>query len=490
MVRYALYVDKKLSYPANNEMFRPDQAYPEYPFDKKTISHSHNTVYAGVRDLFRVAGLDSKRFGSDEWNPLGTYIHSGDRVLVKPNLVMDQNMGSFGTDCLYTNPAVIAAVIDYIVVALSGKGRIVLADAPMQSCNWDALIEQSGLLRLCQWYRAQGVDISLVDLRGLHSVATPIGLKQKFNNHVRGTVIDLGQSSSFANLSHERIDSLRITNYDPRELKRHHTDYKHEYYISSELLEANVVVNLPKAKTHRKAGVTGALKNMVGINVRKEYLPHHSNGAKENGFDGYVKNNCLFSLSDKLLDSKNQLLTSGWSVAMKPFGFLARGLRLMGSYLKQDHFEEGGWFGNDTIWRTVTDLNKIVFYADRVGVMRKNVQRRMIVICDMVTIGQGEGPLFPEPGDWRMLSFSDDPVVHDVGMARMLGTDESLIPIIHNSLCYQGIYPWGSPDALKCVCQSNDCDFNGVKLPYLNSSGSYKAKPSSGWIDHFVPQGF
>ena len=38
-----------------------------------------------------------------------------------------------------------------------------------------------------------------------------------------------------------------------------------EYCISEACLEADVIINLPKPKTHRKAGFTGALKNMIGV---------------------------------------------------------------------------------------------------------------------------------------------------------------------------------------------------------------------------------
>ena len=53
---------------------------------------------------------------------------------------------------------------------------------------------------------------------------------------------------------------------------------RHRYLVARELIEADVVFNVPKLKTHKKAGVTGALKNLVGINGHKAYLPHHRKG--------------------------------------------------------------------------------------------------------------------------------------------------------------------------------------------------------------------
>jgi hypothetical protein len=53
------------------------------------------------------------------------------------------------------------------------------------------------------------------------------------------------------------------------------------------VLSADLVVNLPKLKTHKKTGVTLALKNLVGINGDKNWLPHHSQGSVEKGGDEY-----------------------------------------------------------------------------------------------------------------------------------------------------------------------------------------------------------
>ena len=49
----------------------------------------------------------------------------------------------------------------------------------------------------------------------------------------------------------------------------------------------------------------------------------------------------------------------------------------------------GSWHGNDTIWRAVVDLNKILLYADGEGVMRDTPQRRYYAIVDGVVAGEG-----------------------------------------------------------------------------------------------------
>ena len=105
------------TYPKADTLFRPDTKWPEYPF--ADISQKENEVYSAVREALHLLKLDEKHYGTPEWDPLGEIIKPGDRVLLKPNLVMDVNGNrNGGTECLYTQPAVVAAVIDYVWIAL------------------------------------------------------------------------------------------------------------------------------------------------------------------------------------------------------------------------------------------------------------------------------------------------------------------------------------------------------------------------------------
>ena len=96
--------------------FRPSRSYPEYSFGD--VVSEENEVYDMVRNSFRLLGYDDENFEKREWNPLGRIIFPGDMVLIKPNLVMDANRSGEGEACLYTNPAVVAAVLDYVYIAL------------------------------------------------------------------------------------------------------------------------------------------------------------------------------------------------------------------------------------------------------------------------------------------------------------------------------------------------------------------------------------
>lgn len=74
-------------YPFPDDMFRPDEVYPEYPFSQQDISIQDNNVYAAVRESLFLLGLDKEHFGTKEWNPFGAYIKPGSKVVIKPNLV-------------------------------------------------------------------------------------------------------------------------------------------------------------------------------------------------------------------------------------------------------------------------------------------------------------------------------------------------------------------------------------------------------------------
>ena len=60
----------------------------------------------------------------------------------------------------------------------------------------------------------------------------------------------------------------------------------------------------------------------------------------------------------------------------------------------------GNWWGNDTIWRTCLDLNKIVAYGQSDGSLRTGHpehRRRHLVLVDGIVAGQGNGPMNPDP---------------------------------------------------------------------------------------------
>jgi hypothetical protein len=207
--------------------------------------------------------------------------------------------------------------------------------------------------------------------------------------------------------------------------KTHHPGV-HQYLVAKEVVEADVIINLPKLKTHRKAGITCALKNLIGINGNKEYLPHHRVGGSNNGGDCYPGNGKIKSTIEYLSDKQN--LTTSYAAGMMwrlLFAVFARTSRARGDRTGTD----GSWSGNDTIWRTCLDLNRILLYGKSDATITEEIQRRVIHIADAVVAGQADGPLAPQPLDLGLLLGSNNAPAMDWVGAHLLAYDPDKISL-------------------------------------------------------------
>lgn len=406
-------------YP-DSDCFSPSQRYPEYMFSD--IESGRNEVYDVLRQGLFELGFDVAKYGSAQWNPFGEFIKEGDTVLIKPNWVFHKNREPiFGElDCMVTHPSIIRVVVDYVVIALKGTGRIIIGDSPIQLCDFSFLMEHHGYNNLWQYYENQGVQLEVVDFRGvLGSIQTDSTFDYSIKDDI-GVEVDLGTSSLFDSVDLKQ--NLRITNYSPAELGEHHNDLKHRYSIHPLVLNADVIINLPKPKSHRKAGVTACLKNFVGTNARKECLPHHTKYSQEEGGDEYSKKSKLRRIASDLQD---QYLLAAFN--KKPYAksltLLTSIINKIGRILSRDNFTEGSWYGNDTIWRTIVDLFTIIQYSDKEGILQHIPQRKIFNICDMIVTGEKEGPLSPSPKPIGVLLMGSNSLHCDLAICKIFGCD-------------------------------------------------------------------
>src|SRR5205807_862040 len=105
--------------------------------------------------------------------------------------------------------------------------------------------------------------------------------------------------------------------------------------------------------------MTCALKNLVGINCGKDWLPHYRVGDGEtHAGDQYENRSLLRRTYSSLLDH----IESGGRPKRRVASILGKGvsglIRLRGA----DSSVEGNWYGNDTTWRMVHDLNLVLCY--------------------------------------------------------------------------------------------------------------------------------
>ena len=469
-----------VEYPKAEDCFIPDKDYPENPFIHRG-TNPKNRVYNAVREALHTLKMDEAHYGTKEWNPFKDVINPGETVLVKPNLVMHRNKSEAGTDCLYTQSAVVAPVIDYIYIALKGFGKIIIGDAPMQECDFKVLLEQSGYASLVSFYKNQGLDIEIVDFRELKSESKNGLYIQKINTEAKGRIIDLKDSSEFHVCDSEMIKKMRITNYDPRVLNTHHTDDVHEYYVSDDVLSADVIINMSKPKTHRKAGATISLKNMIGINLRKEFLPHHTMGAKGDGGDEYNTRSTVHKFRSYIDDEINELCANKHYTVARLLKFPRRAcsliLKLMGH-----NYSEGSWYGNHTISKTISDINKIVYYADKQGIMRDTLQRKVFIVADMIVSGEKEGPLFPSSKPVGIIAAGYNPILFDETIATLMGFDYNKIPAIVTARGISGKYKLTNNK--KACILSNDENLSNICLEDFPQYERLDFIPTSGWKGH------
>lgn len=284
-------------------------------------------------------------------------------------------------------------------------------------------------------------------------------------------------------------DNMRITNYDPAYLKQHHNADKHEYFINSDVLNADVVINMPKPKTHRKAGVTISMKNLVGINCRKEYLPHHTNGSKEEGGDEYLHRSYLKKSMDILNDKRNYLAQT--KKAYKRAWILNKVQRIIWEIIqhgKGDPFYEGSWYGNDTISRTIVDLNKILFYADKNGIMQKKKQRKFLIVADMIISGEKEGPVAPSPKEAGVIAMGDDPVCFDEVILGLMGAKAEYISTVKHGRNVRGDFRLTEEEA-EAFIVSNYEKWNGKRISQIDKKELLFFIPTEGWKKAFYTMG-
>ncbi len=466
-------------YPSKSNCFGPSTAYPEYKF-KDNISEAKNDVYDMIRECLFHMGFDQDNYGKANWNPLKDLIKPGEVVLLKPNMVLHENeIPQNGMECLITHPSLVRAMLDYVILALDGVGTIIVGDAPLQSCDFDRLVKEQGYTDIIEFYKSKGINIELVDFRNYKTVLKN-GLLNKVESDEcnQAVIVDLKNKSEFVNLGNDRMKRLRITNYDHSIMYNHHNSEKNEYSIAKKILDADVIINMPKPKTHRKAGVTISLKNLVGINTNKEWLPHHTEGSSEEGGDEYKSKNFAKKKMTYYIEKKDKYMVSGNYCKANLARNMARGFSVINKFIFKEKYSEGSWHGNDTIWRTIMDLNKILFYADKNGNMCNTKQRKMLIVSDMIISGEKEGPLLPTPKEVGIIAMALNPVCMDEALSAIMGFNHSLIPSINNS--HKIVY-YNFCEDMETIIRSNNSLYDSKKPHEIEYEDSKKFIPSLGW---------
>jgi len=436
----ALRREPDLRYPLCGP-FNPSTSYPEYCFHPAELQYE-NRVYGVVRELFALLGLDHRNLGSKDWNPFGSFIAPGDKVVIKPNFVTDLHRlwprSVSAQLALFTHGSVLRPVIDYSFKACGEQGQIVVCDCPLEEPREDSFRNvswASGVQTMVEYLVRRGVPLRLMDLRdGLHSSTGSIKVTKTLSGDPLGyTEIELGRNSLIDEIS---SDSARFETGNWKKVGDYHSPGHHLYSIANTVLDCDVFINVPKLKTHKKTGLTLCLKNLMGISNRKDWIPHWRRGVDEHsGHD---------TVLEKLVKSAYGIEHGFWQ------RLLAKSMDRLGVSIRG----YGNWSGNDTIWRAQVDLNKILFFADRSGVLQLLPQRRYFAVVDGIIAGEGDSPLAPLPRLFGAVLAGRDPVAVSRVGASLMGIDYRFVKKITRAAALgsqEYRFSECSPDAVRVV---------------------------------------
>lgn len=408
-------------------------------------------------------------------------------IVLKPNWVLHETDSRYPIAALVTDARVIVAATR-ACAEIFPDSRITVCDCPLQRADWPLLCGQAGLtphiLELTTEFSGR---VSFHDLR--QEVLTYInGRLAPVSGVPHGDPagyreVCLGSESHLEEIS-DAADRFSIHDHDRRKAQLNHQKGDHRYFVSQTILDADLIINLPKWKTHSKSGLTGALKNLVGINGDKAYLPHFRRGAPQWGGDEYTdRGRWLAWLQNSSRDITREyawwayrILLPAWRVVK---AVRTRLRRLHGSEMPPDFYVGGGgWYGNETIWRMIYDLNMVVQRMDASGHLQASPQRDYLCIVDGLVAGEGEGPLFPKSRPLGWLVFGEDPFAVDAALAWFMGYDPLRLQIIRNRSQFLGP-GWGD-------FELNELEIlrDGRREKLTRSDVNFTFEPPPGWLGH------
>lgn len=407
-------------------------------------------------------------------NPFAGIVGPGMTVLLKPNWVLHYNRSGAGMDCMITTPGFIGAVIRELAGARPGK--IIIGDAPIQSTVFPEIVtpEVADLFRQA----AGGIDLEIRDFRSEICIPGSVRLTTTRNpdRAPGGILYDLGTDSLVEPIS-DQSAMFRNTSYNPRTLRERHRRGRHQYLLAPEIAEADIIINLPKLKTHRKAGITAALKNIVGLNANKDYLPHHRKGGSRSGGDCYEGRSLAKGMAEYCLDQANLRINSPGEVPWRlGTSWLLKARRCISG---EDELE-GSWYGNDTLWRTVLDLNRILVYGTGDGGMADSPQRVIYSLTDGVVAGENLGPLAPTPKYVGYVTFARSSPYADLIHSSLMHFDWRRIPMVSHSFD-RFRFPLTDGSSDRAVLA-----FRGEEYPAEEAAGVFGMdfSPPPGWKGH------
>jgi uncharacterized protein (DUF362 family) len=409
-------------------------------------------------------------------------------VVVKPTWVQHRAESSDSWEALITSPDLVEQVVRAVAALTGGRAVITVCDAPHTYADFDAILGRGALgQRLArvatEWPTLQ---LEVLDLRRERwTLQDGVVVRREPNGEdPRGyTAVDLGPRSCL--YRHRGEGRFYGADYDRRGVNRHHHGRRHEYLLAGSPLDADLFINLPKLKTHRKTGITAALKNLVGINGDKNWLPHHTDGCPVDGGD---ERPAIGWADWAEMRIKPLIQTAARRIPAVGVPLYRLGRRKGAALLDADGptIRNGNWQGNDTCWRMALDLNRALLFGNRDGSLRTAAQpKHYFCIVDGIVGGEGNGPTDPEPVFSDVLIAGSNPAEVDAVAARLMGFHVERLPIVKHAFDVHDL-PIGVTPLDRVVCFDERV---GAEIPVSDVlpvvPGGFR--PHFGWPDLPAP---
>ncbi len=404
-------------------------------------------------------------------------------VVVKPNWIQESH--EYAEDVwlpVITHPALILAIVEELSELMGGRGTVAICDAPHTYADFDRIVSRGEFLAGVRAIRASHprLAVELLDLRReVWRRRDGVVVDRRPNaEDPRGYVrVDLGRDSLLC--GHAGAGRYYGADYDTRVVNAHHRGERHEYLLAGTPMKCDVFINVPKLKTHKKTGLTCCLKNLVGINGDKNWLPHFTEGAPETGGDEYPDWGARERLEARLRKALQRAALRVPGLGTWAYRKARRaGMSLLGD--SERTVRAGNWWGNDTCWRMALDLNRALLYADGTGAWNEGqAVRPYLAFVDGIVAGEGNGPLAPRAVEARVLVCGDNPVVVDAVCARLMGYDPALFPIVREAWAS---HRWPlAPESLEGARLCWDEDGRQVPLANIEPAAGRPFELHFGW---------
>jgi uncharacterized protein (DUF362 family) len=294
--------------------------------------------------------------GQDPIEFLRTLVAVGGTVLVKPNWVEPASWA----DGKITHPSLVVGVARLAADAVGPTGRVIIGEGTSEGHDLPRILSATGFraaLKALAPSSPQRAPIDIVDLnaRSAGRLRVALGRRSRFSAS-NGVVYD-AHGKSMGSMGDGRVGT---------------------YLLARPVIEADLIIDMAKAKVHCSAGVTLALKNLVGI-VPSDDGPYGDNSMKD--------------------------------IPHYSAGDVESGTR---------------YVGNRTIGRSAADLHALATYVARDGSLQKTPQRNLLCIVDGVVSGQ-RSQFNPDAVGTGFIVVGTDPVAVDHVAARCMGFDPSRV---------------------------------------------------------------